>query len=154
MKNSTDPIRNRTRAFPSAAMPQLTARPHTPMQYLYHDYLWGIRLAVTVKLHMKQCNTQDSTEVYRTIYLYTRWFKYDRDKLWLVYTQIVPVIFEPPCTTASFVQTKSVGSIGYHVCFPADNNRIFKLQWECLWASKIRRRVTNHLQCSLWKQRC
>jgi hypothetical protein len=28
----------------------------------------------------------------------TRWFKYDRDKLWLVYTQIVPVIFEPPCT--------------------------------------------------------
>jgi hypothetical protein len=26
----------------------------------------------------------------------TRWFKYDRDKLWLVYTKIVPVIFEPP----------------------------------------------------------
>ena len=31
----------------------------------------------------------------------TRWFKYDRDKLWLVYTQIVPVIFEPPCTINS-----------------------------------------------------
>jgi hypothetical protein len=28
---------------------------------------------------------------------YTRWFKYDRDKLRLVYTQIIPVIFEPPC---------------------------------------------------------
>jgi hypothetical protein len=28
---------------------------------------------------------------------YTRWFKYDRDKLWLVYTQSAPVIFEPPC---------------------------------------------------------
>jgi hypothetical protein len=28
----------------------------------------------------------------------TRWFKYDQDKLWLVYTQSVPVIFEPPCT--------------------------------------------------------
>jgi hypothetical protein len=27
----------------------------------------------------------------------TRWFKYDRDKLWLIYTQSVPVIFEPPC---------------------------------------------------------
>jgi hypothetical protein len=27
----------------------------------------------------------------------TRWFKYDRDKLWLVYAQSVPVIFEPPC---------------------------------------------------------
>ena len=31
----------------------------------------------------------------------TRWFKYDRDKLWLVYTQSVPVIFEPPCIFAS-----------------------------------------------------
>jgi hypothetical protein len=30
-------------------------------------------------------------------YASTRWFKYDRDKLWLVYTQIIPVIFEPPC---------------------------------------------------------
>jgi hypothetical protein len=29
---------------------------------------------------------------------YTRWFKYDRDKLRLVYTQNVPVIFEPPCS--------------------------------------------------------
>jgi hypothetical protein len=29
----------------------------------------------------------------------TRWFKYDRDKLWLVYTQSVRVIFEPPCST-------------------------------------------------------
>ena len=28
---------------------------------------------------------------------YTRWFKYAWDKLWLVYTQSVPVIFEPPC---------------------------------------------------------
>jgi hypothetical protein len=28
---------------------------------------------------------------------HTRWFKYDRDKLWLIYTQSVPVIFEPPC---------------------------------------------------------
>ena len=32
---------------------------------------------------------------------YTRWFKYDRDKLLLVYTQIVPIIFEPPCNTDS-----------------------------------------------------
>jgi hypothetical protein len=29
--------------------------------------------------------------------LYKRWFKYDQDKLWLVYIQIVPVIFQPPC---------------------------------------------------------
>ena len=37
----------------------------------------------------------------------TRWFKYDRDKLWLVYTQIVPVIFEPPCSCASFALNAS-----------------------------------------------
>jgi hypothetical protein len=35
--------------------------------------------------------------VYIHIWIYTMWFKYDRDKLWLDYTQIVPVIFEPPC---------------------------------------------------------
>jgi hypothetical protein len=32
----------------------------------------------------------------------TRWFKYDRDKLWLGYTQTVPVIFEPPCIMSCF----------------------------------------------------
>ena len=35
------------------------------------------------------------------IFYVTRWFKYDRDKLRLVYTQLVPVIFEPPCTSFS-----------------------------------------------------
>ena len=39
---------------------------------------------------------------------HTRWFKYDRDKLWLVYTQIVPVIFEPPCTTHMYTCTVPV----------------------------------------------
>ena len=34
----------------------------------------------------------------------TRWFKYDRDKLWLIYTQIVPVIFEPPYISVSLRQ--------------------------------------------------
>jgi hypothetical protein len=29
---------------------------------------------------------------------YTRWFKYEWDKVWLVCTQIVPFIFEAPCT--------------------------------------------------------
>jgi hypothetical protein len=35
--------------------------------------------------------------IYFFIFLCTRWFKYDRDKLWLVYTQSVTVIFGPPC---------------------------------------------------------
>ena len=34
---------------------------------------------------------------YMFILFNTRWFKYDRDKVWLVYTKSVPVIFEPPC---------------------------------------------------------
>jgi hypothetical protein len=28
----------------------------------------------------------------------TRWFKYDRDYLYVNKSQFVPVIFEPPCT--------------------------------------------------------
>jgi hypothetical protein len=36
-------------------------------------------------------------------FINTRWFKYDREKLWLVYTQIVPVIFEPPCTSVNYL---------------------------------------------------
>jgi hypothetical protein len=31
-------------------------------------------------------------------YVYTRWFKYDRDDLCVNKSQFVPVIFEPPCT--------------------------------------------------------
>jgi hypothetical protein len=43
---------------------------------------------------------------------YTRWLKYDRDKLWLVYTQIVPVIFEPPCKFVTiFMKTATNASI-------------------------------------------
>ena len=43
---------------------------------------------------MDQLNNGEQTGV--LIATYTRWFKYDRDKLWLVYTKIVPVVFEPP----------------------------------------------------------
>ena len=38
-----------------------------------------------------------NSTIYTNAALSTRWFKYDRDKLWPVYTQSVPVIFEPPC---------------------------------------------------------
>jgi len=36
---------------------------------------------------------------YSVFILCTRWFKYDRDCNRLVYTQTVPVIFEPHCTS-------------------------------------------------------
>ena len=64
--------------------------------------------------------------------VYTRWFKYDRDKLWLVYTQIVPVIFEPPCiinlsifgAVAKLKKTSisCVMSVCLSVCLSAWNN--------------------------------
>jgi hypothetical protein len=43
---------------------------------------------------------KNNNNLHQNEYRCTRWFKYDRDKLWLVYTQIVPVIFEPPCILA------------------------------------------------------
>jgi hypothetical protein len=55
---------------------------------------------------------------------YTRWFKYDRDKLWLVYTQIVPVIFEPPCIF-SFL------CVCVRVCVRATNH--VGLRQPCCW---------------------
>jgi hypothetical protein len=55
-----------------------------------HTHIY-IYICVCVCVHIYIC-------IYICVYIYTRWFKYDRNKLWLVYTQIVPVIFEPPCT--------------------------------------------------------
>ena len=53
------------------------------------------------------------------VHEYTRWFKYDRDKLWLVYTQIVPVIFEPPCITCKL----KAGNTSYS----SDQNFLFSV---------------------------
>jgi hypothetical protein len=55
-------------------------------------------------------HTQSSHPIEHKIAAYTRWFKYDWDKLWLVYTQIVPVIFVyTTCTaytTCTYLKTK------------------------------------------------
>jgi hypothetical protein len=48
--------------------------------------------------------------------VYTRWLKYDRDKLWLVYTQSVPVIFEPPCRTSKVFLNIFLKSKWYPLC--------------------------------------
>jgi hypothetical protein len=54
--------------------------------------------------------------------IYTRWFKYDWDKLWLVYTQSVPVIFESPCTNKS-TKVLSVAGSGKCQHFPLKLDR-------------------------------
>ena len=54
------------------------------------------------------CNRFDNIYLDSLKYSNTRWFKYDRDKLWLIYIQIVPVIFEPPCR---FVQHLTFGNL-------------------------------------------
>jgi hypothetical protein len=62
---------------------------------VYVSYAF-IREKETV-LPVAVCPRTAFTNYKRNVNQNTRWFKYDRDKLWLVYTQIVPVIFEPPC---------------------------------------------------------
>ena len=59
----------------------------------------------------------------------TRWFKYDRDKLWLVYTQIVPVIFEPPCI--SWFQCKQRMT-------SKASSRFYDETFVCLWYNSAR----------------
>jgi hypothetical protein len=64
----------------------------------------------------------------------TRWFKYDRDKLSLVYTQSVPVIFKPPCiylwcTNPLFQELKACGLLK-RATFYRQNATILVLQNE------------------------
>jgi hypothetical protein len=70
--------------------------------------LFTIQRCLTGVLHAEGLNTAQLNHtgnvgttkpqfLWKSNVLHTTWFKYDRDKLWLVYTQIVPVIFEPPC---------------------------------------------------------
>jgi hypothetical protein len=61
--------------------------------------LYSEIIAVCSQIHTKHTNGQN-VELFNIKRggTYTRWFKYDRDKLWLVYTQSVPVTFEPPCS--------------------------------------------------------
>jgi hypothetical protein len=60
------------------------------------DYIFTLSYALLAKKEMKL--PLQFVCYYRV--KSTRWFKYDRDKLWLVDTQIVPVIFETPCTSS------------------------------------------------------
>jgi hypothetical protein len=64
-------------------------------------------------------------------FTYTRWFKYDRDKLWLVYTQIVPVIFEPPCICVYYMRVLSVSSVKYMEFSDSGSDKQWQQQWWC-----------------------
>jgi hypothetical protein len=68
-------------------------------------------------------------EEYRHPYRCTRRFKYDRDKLWLVYIQSVPVIFEPPCTLSLSLQG---GNSKVRPCNNALNPPKPGDSWNCL----------------------
>jgi hypothetical protein len=64
----------------------------------------------------------------------TRRFKYDRDKLWLVYTQIVPVIFEPPCipflkAVTSILNPLRKALTAMHVCMTCFNIKQLYVLW-------------------------
>jgi hypothetical protein len=65
-----------------------------------HAFLRTVRALLAVFVGKEDSAFQISADIPSTCFIIiTRWFKYDRDKLWLVYKQIVPVIFEPPCIT-------------------------------------------------------
>ena len=74
----------------------------------------------------------------------TRWFKYDRDCNRLVYTQIVPVIFEPNCRSSFFD----------HLIRDSTNLRTDMLRVTKSW---VRRHVTcdekrNEKTCYVWRK--
>jgi hypothetical protein len=84
------------------------------------------------------------------VYIYIRWFKYDCDKLWLVYTQIVPVIFEPPCVYIYIYMWKAwveyvnlckihrilIYIIVWHPANCAFSTKQYNLaEWECCWTT-------------------
>jgi hypothetical protein len=57
--------------------------------------IYGVKCIIIFNLiYIMQCEFLSPSVC---VCICTRWFKYDRDKLSLVYTQTVPVIFEPPC---------------------------------------------------------
>jgi hypothetical protein len=69
------------------------------ISYYSHSSTLTFIMKIKYTLHVK---VQFSWDMTLSSYASTRWFKYDRDKLFLVYTQIVPVIFEPPCSSLCF----------------------------------------------------
>jgi len=66
-------------------------------------------------------------------WLCTRWFKYDRDWCRQIYTQTVPVIFEPPCS--------NMHQIGFRLCLYLlwGRKKIISVKWlvespvVCIW---------------------
>jgi hypothetical protein len=95
-KISKDPTGNRTRYLPSCS-----AVLHSSPRFLYLLFFFEIYFFA----------------VFLVALLYTRWFKYDRDKLWLVYTQSVPVIFEPPCISVKKWKYIQVLVVVYLSCY-------------------------------------
>ena len=66
----------------------------------------------------------------------TRWFKYDRDKLRLVYTQIVPVIFEPPCTCKKIRAVLQILQLTPDVPICTNLNN-FNISRQFLWITQL-----------------
>jgi hypothetical protein len=104
------------------------------MDYL-HVFLAGLKPAVlywsSVNLNMSRTN-------------FTRWFKYDRDKLWLVYTQIVPVIFESPCIYCIFF---SISDVIVLPLWPGFEPRLQSVGYT-LWGQDVVRIPLLHLRMS------
>jgi hypothetical protein len=67
------------------------------------------------------------------LYIYIRWFKYDRDDLCVNKSQFVPVIFEPPCTFVmhSFHQGSNYNGVRV-VRFTKSKSQLLRVQCSCI----------------------
>jgi nuclear pore complex protein Nup62 len=105
------------------------------LTYLYIClYVLYVCLYVSMHAYVHEC-------AHVCVCVCTRWFKYDRDKLWLVYTLSVPVIFEPPCicvcTHACYVCMDGCAYIftyvyRVYVCMPACLY-VYKCMFLCMY---------------------
>ena len=74
----------------------------TPKGYLRNHSFKQSRFTFSVSANRTSAAV-DYCGIVGYIYIHTRWFKYDRDYLCVNKSQFVPVIFEPPCTYATYV---------------------------------------------------
>jgi hypothetical protein len=79
---------------------------HNMTEDLWFDYSNFSRMTANIQTRLIKTagNSTDSFAMEQQgskIFEITRWFKYDREDLCINKSQFVPVIFEPPCTSAT-----------------------------------------------------
>ena len=95
---------NASRGIPKLLLPSKSFPLHPLLLSCYsaRNILMWDKMSLRKRTYKMTFEVWTVMKIQTTLYYITRWFKYDRDKLWLVYTQSVPVIFEPPCILQNY----------------------------------------------------